>query len=108
MAVHFFLLLSSLMTTIAIILVLYSFNIAIVLAMPFISDSSSSQSEKIQSFWTMGADMPTPRTDFTGATLNGSVYIIGGFDSKGSTKDTVEFYNPKTNTWDTPLHYPIH
>ena len=50
--------------------------------------------------------MPTPRTDFTGAALNGSVYIIGGFDRKGTTKDTVEFYDPKTDKWDTASPLP--
>ena len=45
--------------------------------------------------------MPTPRTDFTGAVLNGSVYVIGGFDSEGATKDTVEVYDPKTDKWNT-------
>jgi hypothetical protein len=107
MALHFFLLLSSLIAAIAIILVLYSFNTAVVLATPFVADNSSSQL-KSQSFWTKGADMPTPRTDFTGAALNGSVYIIGGFDSKGTTKDTVEFMIQKQTSGILPLHYPMH
>jgi hypothetical protein len=63
MAFQFFLLLSYLIA--AIILVLYSLNIAVVLATPLVS----SQLEKSPSFWTNGADMPTPRTDFTGAAL---------------------------------------
>lgn len=97
MASHFLLLLSSLIAAIAIIPVLYSFNIAVLPTTPLVA----SQLQKSSSFWTTGADMPTPRTDFTGAVLNGSVYVIGGFDSEGATKDTVEVYDPKTDKWNT-------
>ena len=102
MASHFFLLLSSLIAAIAIIPVLYSINISVLLTTPLVA----SQLEKSPSFWTTGADMPTPRTDFTAAALNGSIYIIGGFDSQGTTKDTVEFYNPKTDKWNTASPLP--
>jgi hypothetical protein len=66
-------------------------------------DSSSVNSS---SMWTTGATMPTPRTDFTGSSLNEKIYIIGGFNNKGKTLDTVEFYNPKTDTWSTASSLP--
>jgi N-acetylneuraminic acid mutarotase len=59
--------------------------------------------------WTTGANMITPRTDFTGASLNGKIYIIGGFNNKGKTMNTVEYYDPKTDRWSTasPLPEPL-
>jgi N-acetylneuraminic acid mutarotase len=64
-------------------------------------DSITSASEKSSSMWFRGANMPTPRTDFTGAVLNGKVYIIGGFNNEGKTTDIVEFYDPETDSWGT-------
>jgi N-acetylneuraminic acid mutarotase len=57
--------------------------------------------------WSRGADMPTPRTDFAGASLNGKIYIIGGFDNSGKTSDKVEFYDPKTDIWSSASPIPI-
>ena len=72
-------------------------------------DSNTSALEKSSSIWIRGANMPTPRTDFTGSVLNGSVYIIGGFNNKGKTTDIIEFYDPKTDSWRTgpPLPEPL-
>jgi N-acetylneuraminic acid mutarotase len=66
-------------------------------------------SDNSSSFWLRGTNMPTPRTDFTGASLNEKIYVIGGFDSKGKTIDTVEYYDPKIDTWSTasPLPEPL-
>jgi hypothetical protein len=71
-----------------------------------LTDSSSIQSS---SMWTTGANMITPRTDFTGTSLNGKIYIIGGFNNKGKTMNTVEYYDPKTDRWSTasPLPEPL-
>lgn len=66
----FLFLLLSLSLIVAIILVLYSFSVAAVLATLFIADNASSLLQKSLSFWTTGADMPMPRTDFTGAAVH--------------------------------------
>jgi len=50
--------------------------------------------------------MITPRTDFTGTSLNDKIYIIGGFNNKGKTLDTVEYYDPKADIWRTASPIP--
>ena len=63
-----------------------------------------------KSFWTIGAAMPTPRTEIAGASFGDGVYIIGGFDKSGRVRDIVEVYNIKNNTWTeaAPLPIPLH
>jgi N-acetylneuraminic acid mutarotase len=89
------------------IVILCSFGTA-VLASSMI-DSITSASENSSSMWFRGANMPTPRTDFTGAVLNDKFYVIGGFNNEGKTTDIVEFYDPETDTWETgpPLPVPL-
>lgn len=44
------------------------------------------------------------------AALNGKIYVIGGILSDGSTANTVEEYDPGTDTWQfvAPLPAPLH
>ena len=55
--------------------------------------------------WQKVADMPTPRADAGTAVVDGIIYVFGGYngiDNRGENfkfLDTVEAYNPKTNTW---------
>ena len=72
------------------------------LASPFTVSSSI----KSSAAWTTGANMITPRTDFSGASLNEKIYIIGGFNNKGKTTNTVEYYDPKTDKWSTASPLP--
>jgi len=58
------------------------------------------------SMWVTGTNMPYPRTDFAGASLNEKIYIIGGFSTYGETLNTVEYYDPKTDTWSTASPLP--
>jgi N-acetylneuraminic acid mutarotase len=52
-----------------------------------------------------------PRQEHAVVALDGEVYVIGGFTGSGMLTDTVEAYNPETNTWrnvasfPTPLHH---
>jgi N-acetylneuraminic acid mutarotase len=68
-----------------------------------LSDSASTNSSSI---WTSGAIMTVPRSDFTGSALNEKIYVIGGFNNKGQTIDSVEYYDPKTNMWRTATSLP--
>lgn len=61
---------------------------------------------QLSPMWTKGADMITPRTDFTGAALNEKIYIIGGFNREGKTVNTVEYYDPKNDAWSTASPLP--
>jgi N-acetylneuraminic acid mutarotase len=69
-------------------------------------DFVSSPSQKSSSVWFKGANMPMPRTDFTGAILDGKVFVIGGLDKEGASTDVVEFYDPETDSWGTAQHLP--
>lgn len=57
--------------------------------------------------WTQKAPMPSPKLEF-GIVLgpDEKIYVIGGgtsyFDNEGPLFDTVEVYDPKTDTWTTP------
>jgi len=48
--------------------------------------------------WTQIADMLNRRRNAGVAAVNGMIYVVGGDD--GTTNlNTVEFYNPQTDTW---------
>jgi len=57
--------------------------------------------------WTRKASMPTPKVEF-GATVgsDGKIYVIGGGTDYGNNDgpffDSVEIYDPRTNTWSVP------
>ncbi len=57
--------------------------------------------------WTKLDPMPTERTEVTAATVGSSIYVVGGFDSKGDTVDKVEVYDARSNTWSTAKEMPI-
>jgi N-acetylneuraminic acid mutarotase len=57
--------------------------------------------------WTKLDPMPTERTEVTAATVGASIYVVGGFDSKGDTVDNVEVYDARSNTWSTAKELPI-
>jgi glucose/arabinose dehydrogenase len=49
--------------------------------------------------WNAIAPMITPRGGATAQVLNGDIYVIGGMDANGQSVNTVEIYDPDTNTW---------
>src|SRR5688572_18655616 len=66
--------------------------------------------ETVESSWSNGTTMPTPRTEITATNIGNDIYVIGGFDKSGNVLDTVEVYNIKNDTWKTvaPLPQPLH
>lgn len=54
------------------------------------------------------AAMNVPRHSFGSAVLNGKWYVAGGMDSAGRVLDSVEEYDPATNTWrlEAPMPSP--
>jgi len=54
--------------------------------------------------WMDLAPMPGgPRSDGSGAVLNGLLFVVGG---QGQNGNDVEAYDPKTNTWATHVKFP--
>ncbi len=55
--------------------------------------------------WSVGASMPTPRTQVAAAELNGEIWVIGGFtdedptDSVKEASSKVEIYDPVHDSW---------
>jgi Kelch motif len=59
--------------------------------------------------WTTVAPLPAARSDMAAAVVGGKIYIFGGFDAAGNVLNTVDVYNPVTNTWTiglTPMPTP--
>ncbi len=58
--------------------------------------------------WTTKASMPTSRYYLGAGVINGILYVVGGQGSGGSSynKNTLEAYNPATNTWTTKASLP--
>jgi N-acetylneuraminic acid mutarotase len=75
----------------------------------FVNSQASSTTTTSQTSWSIGAGMPTARTEVAGAVLDGKIYVIGGFEEQGKATDVVEVYDPLTDTWDrvSPLPIPL-
>jgi len=59
--------------------------------------------------WDTKTSMPTARRGLTATTVNGKIYVIGGVRSwgvSGDFFDTIEEYNPATDSWDTKTSMP--
>ena len=49
--------------------------------------------------WETRAPMPVRRQELATGTLNGKVYVLGGYDETTMSTPTVEVYDPATDTW---------
>jgi N-acetylneuraminic acid mutarotase len=60
--------------------------------------------------WIPLAPLQVPRQEVAVAEAGGKVYVIGGIASDGDTLDSVEQYDPATNSWRfvAPLPRPLH
>ena len=61
--------------------------------------------------WSTRAPLPEARQEVAVASLNGRVYVIGGFRADVSISAAVDVYDPTTNAWSaaallpTPIHH---
>jgi N-acetylneuraminic acid mutarotase len=55
--------------------------------------------------WSASAPLPTPRNGLAVVQLNGLIYAIGGQGTSGVV-NTLEVFNPATNTWTTKSSMP--
>ena len=63
--------------------------------------------------WTTGSPAPTKRTEVAVATVQGKIYVVGGFSQPGfgnfldyAISRTVEVYHPATDSWTTTTPLP--
>ena len=63
--------------------------------------------------WQRGADMPTLRHSAKAATVNGIIYVFGGYSAKDQKivnmkfPTVVEAYDPQTDTWSRKQDMPV-
>lgn len=64
--------------------------------------------------WTSATPAPTRRTEVAAATLDGRIYIVGGFEAPAlgnllnlSVSDKVEVYSPQDDRWTTVASLPV-
>lgn len=60
--------------------------------------------------WGERAPMLLPRSEASVAELNGKIYFLGGYPGQRITSDSVQVYDPSTDTWELgpPLPRPLH
>ena len=75
---------------------------------PLVSDAQGNSIRFSTVQWTRKADMPTARSDFSTAVVDGKIYAIGGevneFGDMALSK--VEMYDPETDTWEQKTDMP--
>jgi N-acetylneuraminic acid mutarotase len=73
--------------------------------------ATSALDNEVSSTWTIGAKMPTPRTELLADAIGEKIYVMGGVDySKNRQLDKVEIYDTKKNEWISgakPMPIPI-
>ena len=58
--------------------------------------------------WATVAPLPTPLRYQHAAAINGKIYVAGGYPGSGTPSvNTVYFYDPPSNTWDTGPAMPF-
>jgi|GEM_PF-486385 len=55
--------------------------------------------QKAGANWAGSINMPSARADFAAVELEGKIYVIGGMNAFGEAVDTVEVFDPETQTW---------
>jgi N-acetylneuraminic acid mutarotase len=61
--------------------------------------SAPSDGQTVGGEWQSLASMPSDRQELASAALNGKIYVIGGLDADSFPTNTVDVYNPATNSW---------
>jgi len=59
--------------------------------------------------WTLESKMSVPRVDASAVSLNGKIYVMGGFDNligRSTFYDSMEVYDPATKTWSSKAKMP--
>ena len=64
----------------------------------FPTESSFAQSP---GSWQILEPLASPRQEVGVAALEGMIYVIGGFDTRGQSVNTVERYDPETDQWES-------
>jgi N-acetylneuraminic acid mutarotase len=76
--------------------------------------TQSVQPEPDRGVWRTAAPAPTKRTEVAAGTLNGKIYVVGGFEQPGvgnllnlGITSSVQEYDPSTDRWTTKAPMPV-
>jgi len=76
--------------------------------------TQSVQPEPDRGVWRTAAPAPTKRTEVAAGTLNGKIYVVGGFERPGlgnvmnlAITPSLEAYDPSTDRWTTKAPMPM-
>lgn len=69
------------------------------------NEASATTLERIGDTWTTMESMPTPRLGLSSSVVDGKIYAIGGGSAAGFL-NTVEEYDPQTNSWQAVASMP--
>ena len=53
----------------------------------------------VKNRWTFVNNMKTARRSHAACALNGKIFVVGGLDASKAQVNTVECYNPQTDSW---------
>ncbi|MDH5741214.1 MAG: kelch motif-containing protein, partial [Nitrospira sp.] len=74
----------------------------------------SAQLEPDRGSWRTAAPAPTKRTEVAAATLDGKIYVVGGFENPSlgnmmnfAITPSVEVYDPATDRWTSKAPLPV-
>ena len=83
-------------------------HVTLIMVVLFFVSMDSVVAEK----WNVVSELPTRRSGFTTAVVDGKIYLIGGTPLENRRGpyglSTVEVYDPKTNSWDRVADMPTH
>src|SRR6266542_3897347 len=60
-----------------------------------------------EGIWRELARMPSMRQEVSTAAFEGKIFVLAGYDSRGLSTDTVEVYDPETDTWSRRASLPL-
>ncbi|HEV2842047.1 MAG TPA: kelch repeat-containing protein [Chthoniobacterales bacterium] len=69
--------------------------------------AAASDGQTVGGTWQQLAPMSTDRQELASALLNGKIYVMGGLNADGVSTNTVEVYNPATNSWTSAQPLPL-
>jgi Kelch motif len=84
-------------TIIYIIIILFDFSLAY-----GSTENSEASTSTTRPSWSLGEEMPTPRTEILADAINEKIYVIAGVDYSedgAGQLDIVEVYNTQNDTW---------
>jgi N-acetylneuraminic acid mutarotase len=60
----------------------------------------------LETSWSSGATMPTPRAEVAAAVIARKIYVVGGFTANGQNSDVVEVYDVDADSWSSIERMP--